>query len=427
MNIEMVITLAKIIFMVLMFLSLVPVLIWLERKGCAYIQDRRGPNRANILGLRLGGLIHALADVVKLLTKEDFIPAAADRFYFILAPVIVMTIAVATLAIIPFADTLRVYGMEIPLQIADLNVGILYLFAIASLGIYGIVLGGWSSNNKYSLLGALRSAAQMISYEVSLGLAVIGLLMVFQGIQLNGIVQGQGELLWGFLPRWGVFVQPVGFLIFITALFAETNRNPFDLPEGESEIVGYHVEYSGMKFALFFMGEYVNIAVGSSIIATLFFGGWQVPYLPTHRLIEKANMLLPIALWAGSVILLLLGIRLVYSLLKKRVHYADLREYEPKVFAGLCLLIGICLAVFLLFGPGINLSENGAGIFAAAVQTGTFILKTLFFCWLFIWVRWTLPRFRYDQLMRLGWQALLPLALVNILITAVVLLYAGSG
>ncbi|MCI0453074.1 MAG: NADH-quinone oxidoreductase subunit H, partial [Candidatus Latescibacteria bacterium] len=267
-------------------LTLLPVLIWFERKGAAFIQDRAGPNRAAILGIRLAGFIHNIADVVKLLMKEMMIPPHVNRTYFMIAPVLGFTFILSAFAVIPWADTLRVAGREISMQVADLNAGILFILAITSLNVYGIILAGWSSNNKFALLGGLRSSAQMISYEIPLGLALVGVFMVYGSAQLNEIVRGQGDLLWGFVPKWGLFVQPLGAILFIVAAFAETNRNPFDLPEGESEIVaGYHVEYSGMRFALFYMGEYVAIVLSSAMITTLYFGGWQIPYFPTEKIV----------------------------------------------------------------------------------------------------------------------------------------------
>ncbi len=281
-------TLAKIGFMLAFMLSMLPVLIWAERKGAAFIQDRTGPNRASVLGLRLGGLVHPIADVLKLVFKEDVVPARAHKFLHSLAPFIVMTVALSTFAVIPFGDFLEAGGRRVPLIVADLNAGILYVFAVASLGTYGIVIGGWAANNKYTFLGAVRSGAQMISYEISMGLALMGLLLIFSSFSLMDIVRGQGHLLWGFLPMWGVVVQPLGALLFITAVYAETNRTPFDLPEGDSELVaGYHLEYSSLKFALFFMAEYCNMIVGAALITTLFFGGWQIPWLPRARLVAQ--------------------------------------------------------------------------------------------------------------------------------------------
>ncbi len=328
----------------------VPIATWIERRGAAFIQDRVGPNRIPLFGLRNAGILQPVADALKLLVKEDFLPARADRFLYFLAPIISMLPPLLTFAVIPFGDTVVIGSYAIRLQVADLNVGILFIFAIASLGVYGIVLGGWASNNKYSLLGGLRSSAQMISYEISMGLSIIGILIVFESVRLNDIVRMQGALLWGVIPKWGIVVQPLGFLLFFIASLAETNRIPFDLPEAEADIVaGYHLEYSSFKFSMFFMAEYVNMLVASGVIVCLFLGGWQIPWLPTHT-----------------------------------------------------------LTAYL--GP----------ILTALVQVTVFVLKLWFLMWVFIWLRWTLPRFRYDQLMRLGWRVMLPLALANICITAIV-------
>jgi NADH-quinone oxidoreductase subunit H len=276
-----------------------------------------------------------------------------------------------TFGVIPFASSILIEGRLVSFQVADLNVGLLYVFAIASLGVYGIIMAGWASNNKYTILGSLRSSSQMISYELSMGLSVIGIIMAFSSIKLGDIARQQGELIThlgplalpGFLqiPKWGIFIQPLGFLIFLVSVFAETNRLPFDLPEGESEIVaGYHLEYGSMKFAMFMMAEYLNMFTASGLLATLYFGGWQ---------------LLP-------------GMGFV--------------------------LHGIQDSV----GPG--LTAEWIRIF---FEFTSFFLKLSFFMWFFVWVRWTLPRFRYDQLMNLGWKVMLPLSLANILVTGVFIFY----
>jgi len=404
-------------------LSLLPLLIWFERKGAAFIQDRAGPNRAAILGIRLAGIIHNIADVVKLMMKEMMIPPHVNRLYFQVAPLIGFTFILAAFAVIPWADTLIVKGREITMQVADLNTGILYVLAITSLNVYGIVLAGWSSNNKFALMGGLRSTAQMISYEIPLGLAIVGIFMVFGTVQLNEIVRGQGELLFGILPKWGIFIQPLGCILFIVAAFAETNRNPFDLPEGESEIVaGYHVEYSGMRFALFYMGEYVAIVLSSAMIATLFFGGWQVPYFPTEKLVLTADTWLKVLLGAGGVGALLFAALMFFFSARVRGRFGDLREQEGNVLGVIHVLIGGAMLFFFSRTFGLELPDWGARTVAAVVQVSSFVGKTLFFCWFFIWVRWSLPRFRYDQLMRLGWKNMIPLAFANVFITGLIVL-----
>lgn len=363
-------------FLVLfMVLNLAGVLGWIERKGSALIQDRIGANRASIFGFAGLGLVNTLiADPIKFLTKEDFVPPAGDKFLHTLAPCMALFTALVAFAVIPFGDVLRIGGHVINLQVADINIGILYVFAMGSLGVYGIVIGAWASNNKFSLFGGVRGSAQMISYEVAMGLSVIGILMVFGTLELQEITRGQGALLrdvlprWlgflqpliGWLPAWGIFLQPVAFLLFFTAAVAETKRVPFDLPEGESEIVaGYHVEYSGGKFLMFFAGEFAEIVTASALITTLFFGGWQVPYL------VRDGFHFP---WGGTWLM-------------------------PH------LLI-------------------------VALQVCAFTVKVIFFCWLQILLRWSVPRFRYDQVMRLGWKMLLPIALLNVMVTAIVIVAA---
>jgi len=366
---------AKAFIVLFMVLNLAGILGWIERKGSALIQDRIGANRASIFGFAGLGLVNTLiADPLKFLTKEDFIPPAGDKFLHTLAPCMALFPALVIFAVIPFGDVLQIGDRLINLQVANLNVGILYVFAMASLGVYGIVIGAWASNNKFSLLGGVRGSAQMISYEIAMGLSVIGILMVYGTLDLQEIARGQGTLirellpqglsflggLVGWLPAWGVFLQPLAFLLFFTAAVAETKRIPFDLPEGESELVaGYHVEYSGGKFLMFFAGEFAEIVTAAALVTTLFFGGWQVPYL------MRDGFYFP---WGGQWLL---------------PHLA---------------VVGL--------------------------QVGAFTLKVLFFCWLQILLRWSVPRFRYDQVMRLGWKMLLPLALVNVLITALMIVAA---
>ena len=327
----------KILFIIVINLSIVAYLVLVERKVCALIQNRYGPNRVGPQGL-----LQPVADIVKLFFKEDIVPNDANKFVHSLAPIISIIVAFSTFAVIPFGDTINIFGTEIKLLIADVNVGVLYLLALASIGVYGITLSGWASNNKYSLLGGLRSSAQMISYELSMGLSIVGVIMVAGSFQLDAIVQKQGGLILGFIPTWNIFLQPIGFVTFLVSAFAETNRLPFDLPEAEPELIGgYHTEYTGMKFGLFFLAEYSNMITASALIVTLYFGGWQIPFLPADT-------------------------------------------FSPFVFALLKM-------------------------FASALK----VLLTLLF---FIIIRWTLPRFRYDQLMNIGWKVMFPAAIVNIII-----------
>jgi NADH-quinone oxidoreductase subunit H len=375
MIVDLAIIATKAFLVLFMVLNLAGVLGWIERKGSALIQDRIGANRASIFGFAGLGLVNTLiADPLKFLTKEDFIPPAGDKFLHTLAPCLALFPALVTFAVIPFGDVLQIGERTINLQVANLNIGILYVFAMGSLGVYGIVIGAWASNNKFSLLGGVRGSAQMISYEVAMGLSVIGVLMVYGTLELQEIARGQGALIRdllpqglaflqpviGWLPAWGIFLQPLAFLLFFTAAVAETKRIPFDLPEGESELVaGYHVEYSGGKFLMFFAGEFAEIVTVAGLVTTLFFGGWQVPYL------MRDGFYFP---WGSQWLL---------------PHLA---------------VVGL--------------------------QVGAFTVKVLFFCWLQILLRWTLPRFRYDQVMRLGWKMMLPLALLNVMITAFVILAA---
>ncbi len=339
-------SLIKVVVVVGAIMGGVAYLVLAERKVSAYIQNRLGPNRVGPWGL-----LQPIADGLKFLFKEDVIPHHVNRVVYLAAPPAILVPALMGFAVVPFGDTVSLFGREVQLQVANLDIGILYILALASLGVYGVVLGGWASNNKYALLGGLRASAQMISYELALGLSLIGVLMMTGSLRLNDVVAAQTtDPLLGFLPRWNVFTQPLAFVIFTVSAFAESNRLPFDLPESEQELVaGYHAEYSSMKFAMFFMAEYAHMITASAVIATLFFGGWHAPWLVD----------------AGDTSL-------------------------------------------------------GAGL----LQVLAFAVKTAFFLFLFLWVRWTLPRFRYDQVMRLGWKVLLPLALLNVFATGLALTLA---
>ncbi|MBM9606148.1 complex I subunit 1/NuoH family protein [Desulfopila inferna] len=403
-------------------LCFIAVLVWMERRGAAFFQDRAGPNRANIFGFRAAGLVQNLADAAKLIFKEDVVPGhIKHKIYFIFAPVIVFFTAVVSFAVIPFADTMVLGGKHYIMQAIPTDLGILWFLALVSFAVYGIILAGWSSTNKYGMLGGLRSAAQVISYEIPMGLALVSLLVVYGTVNLSEMAQFQGQLLFGFIPMWGIFLQPLGIIIFVVAAFAEANRTPFDLAEGESELVaGFHVEYSAMKFAIFFMGEYVAMFASSAIIVTLYFGSYQIPWLATETLIAYAK---PLAV----ILMILLPVLMYYFagwIRRSNVsHYYrlnDPRKREAKAYIrvlwGLVVILELLLVVILLSSSG----GVAASIFAAQLQICTFLLKTTLMCFVYVWVRWTLPRFRYDQLQRLGWQTLLPLSLLNIFITSAV-------
>ncbi len=403
-------------------LCFVAVCVWMERRGAGYFQDRSGPNRAGIFGFRAAGLVQNLSDGIKLAFKEDVISEhIKHKFFFVIAPIIVFFTAIVSFAVVPFADTLVLDGKSYIMQGIPIDLGILWFLALAGFAVYGIILAGWSSSNKYGILGSLRSAAQVISYEIPMGLAIIGVLIVYGTVNLNEIAQFQGKLLFGFIPMWGALLQPLGMVIFIIAAFAECNRNPFDLAEGESEIVaGFHVEYSAMKFAVFFMGEYVAMFASSAIIVTLFFGGYQVPFLATETLINYAK---PVAF------LLMIGLPVIMYFFTGWIRRSNVshypRENDPRVheanvyikgFWGLTIILELLLLAILFSASG----GPAAGIFVALLQICTLLLKVTMMIFVFIWVRWTLPRFRYDQLQKLGWQTLLPLALLNIFITSAV-------
>jgi NADH-quinone oxidoreductase subunit H len=341
-------TLVKVALVFFIVLTTVAYLTWLERKVVAHIQARWGPYRVGP-----HGLLQPLADGLKFLFKEDIVPAEVNQLVYWLAPLLGFTLALLSFAVIPFGGSFNLFGRPVALQITDVNVGLLFVFAVTSLGVYAIALAGWSSNSKYPLFGGLRSSAQMISYELSVGLAVMGVLMLAGTLSLRGIVEQQARL-WpsggslSFLPHWNLFLQPVGFLIYFIAAIAETNRIPFDLPEGETELVGgFHTEYSSFKFAMFFMSEYANMITVSCLATLLFFGGWLGPVFGPSWM----RVLLPV-FW--------------------------------------------------------------------------FCLKVFCFLFFYIWLRGTLPRFRYDQLMAFGWKFLLPLALLNVLVTSFFVAWATS-
>jgi len=276
---DVLIILIKVVLALAWLLILTLLMTWVERKESAVIQDRIGANRASILGLRLFGLFQPIADAIKMTFKEDFEPSFTRRFLHTLAPFLSFFCVAVTIAAIPFGPAVRLGGRIVTLQVADLEAGLPFVLAMLSLGIYGIVLSGWASNNRFALLGGMRGAAQLISYEVALGLSLVGLVLVYSSLRMSRIVEFQGGLLFGFLPKWGIVLQPLGFIVFFIAALAETKRVPFDLPEGESEIIGFYTEYSGLKWGLFMMTDFLEVIIVACLAVTFFFGGWQVPWL----------------------------------------------------------------------------------------------------------------------------------------------------
>ncbi len=341
-------TLAKMIFIVALCLASVPICVWFERRGSAWIQGRVGPNRVGPFGL-----IQPMADAMKFFFKEDFIPAKANKFYYLMAPIIALVAPLVALTTVPFGSHLTLFGRDIPLQIVNFDAGIMLALAFIGLEVYPIILAGWSSNNKYSMMGAIRGSSQIVSYEISMGLALLSMLVVYGTFDMNEMVAFQAAY------TWGAFINPLAALIFWICIFAETNRLPFDLPEGDAEIVaGFHLEYGAMKFALFFMAEYVAMIMASLFLSTIFFGGYA---------------LLP-------------GFGALLSSLTSALSLDAIQAQNLK----------------------------------AILEFSSLFIKVGFFMFVFVWVRWTLPRFRFDQLMDLGWKALFPLALFNLVLMSIV-------
>jgi NADH-quinone oxidoreductase subunit H len=370
----------KILFIFsVMVMGLAPIITWIERKQSAVMQDRIGANRADLNGITILGLLHPAADVIKLMTKEDMVPEGANRVMHMLSPLIAAVPAIMAFAVIPFGGVYVFGDTTLNLVGADINWGLLYIFVLGSIAAYGNVVAGWSSNNNWSMLGGLRASAQMISYEVTMGLTIVGVFMVFQTLRLTDMALAQDAsfrvlgfldvyfgLNWGWidwirLPSWGIVYQPLGFLMFLTAVMAENKRPPFDLPEGESEIIaGYHLEYSGMRFGLFFMSEFIEIILIAALVTTIFLGGWAVPLLSTDTIINGISPVM-----------------------------------------GTGFATGLCILIHFV----------------------TFLLKVIFMIWVQMLIRWSLPRFRYDQVMSLCWKILLPLSIANIFVTGAVLLW----
>jgi NADH-quinone oxidoreductase subunit H len=381
--------LLKAAILAFVFLTALAYLQLVERKLLAHIQLRLGPYRVGP-----HGVWQPLADVIKLVTKEDLIPSHVNKFFYVLAPMIAVALALVSIAVIPFGPEVEVFGVRTWLQLTDLKIGILFTLAISSVGVYGVALGGWASNNKYSLLGGLRSSAQMISYELPLALAIAAPLLLVNTLSFREMANGQAGFSFGFIPNWNIFSGPfpqiIGFAVFLIAAFAETNRVPFDLPEAENELVaGFHTEYSAMKFASFFMAEYANIVTITCVATVLFLGAWH-PLFPA----EYGSDFVP-------VILLVLG-----GLISLYHATQPARRWDRWTFPLFGVIAFLLAALFLI--P--VLKPILIPLFWFLAKTGTLIF-------IFIWVRGTLPRFRYDQLMRFAWTFLFPVALVNLLIT----------
>ncbi|NVJ54641.1 MAG: NADH-quinone oxidoreductase subunit H [Campylobacteraceae bacterium] len=403
-----------------------PIMVWWERRVAGFIQDRTGPNRCDIGGIRLGGLIQAIADMLKLVFKEDFTPAhIKEKFLYTIAPALVFICSFLTMAVIPFADNLVIDGESFMMQAIPTQLGIMWFLAFAGLSVFGIILGGYSSQNKYGLLGGIRASAQVISYEAAMGLSIISILLTYGSINLNDMVQAQGGTFFGVIPSWGIFMQPLAALIFIVTAFAETNRTPFDIAEGESEIVaGYHTEYSAMRFGLFQVGEYAAMSASSAIIVTLFLGGYHIPWMDTATIQNNINYVI-----LAIVILLPIKAYLFGKWMNKNYDWLDAndkRHREKNILIRGFWLIAIIISAVLIMFLVTGLGENGVNIATAVIQIGTFVVKFLLMNLVFIWIRWTLLRFRYDQLQMLGWKVLIPLAILNIVITATFIVVTGS-
>ncbi|WP_373070285.1 NADH-quinone oxidoreductase subunit H [Sulfurimonas sp.] len=407
----------------LLALLTIPVLVWLERRTAGLVQDRLGPNRTNIFGFRLGGVVQSFADVVKLLIKEEYYPShiKIGRWLFMLSPIITFTAALLAFMVIPFADTLIIDGEALRMQPLPVEYGVFWYLAIGSVGVIGVIFGGWLSHNKYSLLGAMRATSMVVSYELPLGLAIISFIVTYNTVDFNAMVQYQTDTLFGFLPSWGVFLQPLASIILIVALFAETNRNPFTVAEGESEIVaGYMTEYSAMKFAMYFMGEYVAMNTASAVIITMIFGGYQLPYVSTQMLLENFNyfayaliVLVPAFTWW------MISFMRKNNRVRPSVTTDSGRIFETKVITIFLLFLAVVVDAILLY---LSLIPNvlATQIAVTMIQVVIFVLKLMAFNMFFILIRWTLPRFRYDQVQSLGWNYLLPLSLFNLFVTAIV-------
>ena len=370
---------------------------WIERKVLAHIQIRVGPYRVGP-----HGLLQPLADVIKLITKEGFVPSHVNKLFYFMAPWLAVTLALTSIAVLPFGPEIEVFGQKTFMELTDLRIGVLFVLAISSVGVYGVALAGWASNNKYSLLGGLRSSAQMISYELPMALAIAAPLLLVNSLSFREIVNAQQGYWLGFIPRWNVIPEFIGFIVFLVAAFAETNRVPFDLPEAENELVaGFHVEYGSMKFASFFMAEYANMITVSCVATLLFLGGWT-PLFPAPY-----SNAIPVLLFAATGLLLLIA------------GTAPARRMDRYTFPATGIL---CLGVALIFGVSFLIPV----VQTILISLFWFLGKLLAVLFVFIWIRGTLPRFRYDQLMRFAWTILFPIAMVNLLLTALAVAWTSK-
>ncbi|MCB1059082.1 MAG: NADH-quinone oxidoreductase subunit H [Calditrichaeota bacterium] len=368
MFVELGIIVGKIAWVLVNILNGAGILTWVERKQSALISDRIGANRASILGIKLLGLVNSLADALKLIFKEDFVPPKGIRSLHFLAPIFAMAPVFLTMAVIPFGPPVEIFGREVKLQILDMDIGVLYILAFGSIAVYGALLAGWASNSKYALLGGMRASAQMISYEIILGLSLIGPILAFGTMEPGAMVFAQNEYFFGWIPKWGIIVQPIAFLLFLPAAMAETKRAPFDMPEGESEIIGFATEYSGMRWGMFFLGEFAEIVVLAAVMTAVFFGGYHIPWL-----FDATEM-------AGQG-----GFHFPWGM------FVPLGEWT------------IVILRVIAFGAKLSI-----------------------LMWLQMQIRWTFPRFRYDQLMRVSWKEMMPIALLNIAVTGLVILWLGK-
>ena len=385
-----VLTLIKVALVAFVLLTTLAYLQWIERKVIAHIQLRVGPRRVGP-----HGLLQPLADVIKLLTKEDMLPSHVNKFFYFLAPFIAVMFALISIAVIPFGTEVKIGSFSTPMQLTDLNIGVLFILGLSGVGVYGVALAGWASNNKYSLIGGLRSSAQMISYELPMAMAIAAPLLMLNSLSFRELVDGQGGFYFGFIPRWAIFQGPfpqiLSFGIFMIAAFAETNRVPFDLPEAENELVaGFHTEYGSMKFAAFFMAEYCNMVTVSCVGALLFLGGWQ-PLWPA----EYGSQFVPTLIFAISGL-----ICLYHGLHPARPFDRFTLPVFGVVFLGIAAIFLIPIVATIL------------------LPLFWFLAKVSIILFIYIWIRGTLPRFRYDQLMNFAWTVLFPLAIVNLFITA---------